>query len=91
MQGIVRNVYNKVFRFKYSRIPSPALHIYYNLFFSIFFSVVQGLGSGSFSGIDGRGDKLVFTTYNDGIFIRDMKTFEQTYYSAEKLKYSVYI
>lgn len=54
------------------------------------FSVVQGLGAGSFSGIDGRGDKLVFATYNDGIFIRDMKTFKQTYYSAEKLKYSIY-
>ncbi len=54
------------------------------------FSIVQGLGKGSFSGIDGRGDKLVFATYNDGLFIRDMKTFSQTYYNAEKLKYSVY-
>jgi len=54
------------------------------------FSLVQGLGEGSFSGIDGRGDKLVFATYNDGLFIRDMKTFKQTFYSAEKLKYSVY-
>ncbi len=54
------------------------------------FTVVQGLGAGSFSGIDGKDDKLVFATYNDGLFIRDMKTFKQTYYDAEKLKYSIY-
>lgn len=54
------------------------------------FTVVQGLGTGSFSGIDGRGDKLVFATYNDGLYIRDMKSFNQTYYAAEKLKYSIY-
>lgn len=54
------------------------------------FTVVQGLGIGSFSGIDGRGDKLIFSTYNDGLFVRDMKTFKQTFYDAEKLKYSIY-
>lgn len=54
------------------------------------FKLVEGLTKGSFSGVDGRGDKLVFSTYNDGLFIRDMNSLKQTFIEAEKLKYSIY-
>jgi len=54
------------------------------------FKLVEGLTSGSFSGIDGRGDKLVFSTYNDGLFIRDMNALKQTFIAPDDLKYSIY-
>lgn len=54
------------------------------------FKLVEGLTKGSFSGVDGRGDKLIFSTYNDGLFIRDMSTLNQKFIDPESLKYSIY-
>lgn len=54
------------------------------------FKLVEGLKSGSFSGIDGTDDKLIFSTYNDGLYIRDMSSMKQEFIDPEVLKYSIY-
>ena len=54
------------------------------------FKKLEGLNEGSFSGVTGYGDKLVFSTYNSGLFIRNMKSNEQDFIDALQLKYSIY-
>ncbi len=54
-----------------------------------YFRKLEGLNDGSFSGVTGYGDKLVFSTFNSGLFIRDMKSNKQDFIDPVQLKYSV--
>ncbi len=53
------------------------------------FEKLEGLNDGTFSGVTGYGDKLVFSTYNSGVFVRDMKSNKQKFIDPIRLKYSV--
>ncbi len=54
------------------------------------FSLLKGFGEKSFSGIFLRNDKMVFSSYSDGVLIKDMISGKESIISAEKLKYSIY-
>jgi len=47
-------------------------------------------GDYSYSSISGTDELMVFTTYNDGVFKVNRKNGRRTFFSAEKLQYSIY-
>ncbi len=54
------------------------------------FRRLENYGEISYSGIFLRGDKMVFSSYSNGIAIRDLKTKTTRKISGDDLKYSIY-
>lgn len=52
------------------------------------FNFMKDLDSLNFSGVSGRGDKLIFSTYLDGAFVRDQKTGSIEHISKDQIQYN---
>lgn len=53
------------------------------------FTFYEGLPQGTYSGIAGSDKYQVFSTYNDGIFVKDLSTGRIQSYSPEEIRYNV--
>ncbi|MDX2362031.1 MAG: two-component regulator propeller domain-containing protein [Crocinitomicaceae bacterium] len=54
------------------------------------FELYEELGEESFSDVTGQGDKIVFSSFSQGVFIKNMTTSFTRYFTPEELKYSIY-
>ena len=54
------------------------------------FSKLKEYGDISYSGVFLRGNKMVLSSYTDGVIIKDLLSGDKVVFSAEKLKYSIY-
>lgn len=54
------------------------------------FNRLSEFGENSFSGICKKNDRMIFTTYQKGVFVKNLKSGKTRHISADKLKHSVY-